>query len=181
MVVKRGQSVEEFSGLYLALGIITTILGALLMIFPFVGTLAIDLLLGISLFILGITGIVVGFLSHKQKGSTFIILNGILGIIVGCLLLFYPIQGIVALTFLMGIVLILQGIFEIGKSSQLKQKLWKKALLVDGIFCIIIGLLVFVGWPSDAIWVIGFLFGLSLLFVGILAICFSRAIKKVGL
>lgn len=181
MAKKEGQSVHEFSGLYLALGILMVIFGVLLLIFPFVGAVAIDLLLGISLFVVGVTGIVVGFVSKSQKGSTFMILNGIIALIVGFLLLFYPIGGIVTLTLLMGMLLVVQGIFEIGKSSQLRQKVWRKAILVDGIFCILIGILILLGWPSDSVWAIGILFGISLLFGGITAICFSRAVKKVGL
>jgi uncharacterized membrane protein HdeD (DUF308 family) len=123
-------------------------------------------------------GIVVGLVSRKWKGAILIILNGIICLIVGSMLLFYPLAGVIALTLLIGVMMIIQGIFEMIKSRQLKQKFWKNLLLTDGIFCLLLGILVTAGWPSDSIFVIGLLLGLTLLFAGITATGIGMALNK---
>lgn len=179
MAKKRGQdNHSEYWGLYLALGILMIIFGILLLIFPFVGTFAIEILLGVTLLILGIMGFVMGIVSIHEKGSVFIFINGLIALIVGFLLLFYPWSGVIALTLLIGIFMIIQGIFEMARSSSFP-KSWKTVVLIDGIFCLVLGILVLIGWPSDATWVIGLLLGLSLLFMGIVSICFGNAVRKV--
>jgi len=169
---------QDFHGLFLALGVLMTIFGILLVIFPFIGTIAVDLILGVALFVTGITGIVFGIVGRKWTGSALLIINGILSAVVGSILLFYPRFGIATLTLFIGVVIAMQGIFEMVKSAHVRSKFWKNTLIVDGIFSLLLGLLVLIGWPSDSIWVIGILLGVSLLFAGITSICFASAIKK---
>lgn len=172
------EALREYHSLFLILGIVMAVFGAILIIFPLVGTFAIDLLLGIALFVTGIVGMVAGSNSRKWKGSNFIILNGIIAFIFGALLLFYPLFGVITLTLLMGILLVVQGFFEIAKSFQLRHKFWKRMIFIDGIFGLILGILVLIGWPSDSLWVIGFIVGLSLFVSGIILLGLSSAIKK---
>jgi len=171
-------ALQGFSDLFLVLGVLMTVFGGMLIIFPLIGTFAIDLILGVAFFVIGITGIVVGVVSKKWKGAKFIILNGVIALIFSLLLLFYPLGGVITLTLLMGILLILEGIFEIGKSLQLRHKFWRKAFLIDGVCALLLGVLVLMGWPDDSLWAMGFIAGLSFLFIGVPLIWFSSAVKK---
>jgi len=176
---KRDQQVlAEHHNLFLILGILMFVFGILLMIFPFIGTFAINFLLGITFFVTGIVSIITGSVSRSWKGSTYVILNGVLMLIFGAVLLFFPLAGIITLTLLMSVLLIIQGLFEIGKSSHLNHKSWRRIILTDGIFSLILGILVLLGWPSDSEWVIGLMVGISLVLAGITSIAFSSAIKK---
>lgn len=175
MVIKGDSVLKEYSKHFMATGIVMLIFGLLLIIFPFIGTIAIELMFGAVLLVLGVVGIVIGALSMKWKGAVFIIFNGIFATIFGLLLLFYPIGGIIALTLFIGALMLVQGIFEMVKSAYVKDKFWKRAILFDGIFSFILGILVMIGWPYDSAYVIGLLLGISLLFSGLTFICFSKA------
>ncbi|MFA6022553.1 MAG: DUF308 domain-containing protein [Candidatus Pacearchaeota archaeon] len=175
---KEKEVLEGFKDFFLIFGIVMVIFGLLLMFFPVFGTIAIELLLGLTLLIIGIVGIVVGFVARKWKGSLFMLITGIVWLIVGLLLLLYPYKSIITLTLLMGILLILDSFFEMGKSYHLKSKFWRKVIFIDGFCALILGVLVIIGWPWDAEWAIGFLFGISILFSGIALIGLSSAVKK---
>ena len=51
-------------------------------------------------------------------------------------------------------------------------------VLLDGIITLILGVLVWRHWPSSAIWVIGTLIGISVIFSGISRIMLSSAVRQ---
>jgi uncharacterized membrane protein HdeD (DUF308 family) len=50
--------------------------------------------------------------------------------------------------------------------------------LFDGIITLILGALIWAHWPSTAVWVIGTLIGISLMFSGISRLMLSMAVRK---
>jgi len=53
-------------------------------------------------------------------------------------------------------------------------------VLVDGIVTLLLGLMIYVQWPSSSVWAIGVLVGVSMIISGVTRIMLSLAVRKVA-
>jgi uncharacterized membrane protein HdeD (DUF308 family) len=176
----NNQELQKMHSMFLVFGILLIVLGALLIVFPAVGTFTVEILLGFVLLIIGIVDVILAALTKGWKGFVFVLLSGLLCLIVAAMLLVNPLAGVVALTLLLGVFMVVGGIFEIAKSFSFKTiwpKFWQ-LVLVDGVFSLLIGILIVIGWPNDSPWVIGLLIGVSLLFAGFTSVAIGSALNK---
>ena len=103
---------------------------------------------------------------HDRKGFLFELLSGVLYLLVGVMILADPLEGALALTVLLAVFLVIEGIFKIVtgiKARPLNGWIW---LVVSGVVTLILGGLIWAEWPSSALWVIGLLVGIHLLLTG---------------
>jgi uncharacterized membrane protein HdeD (DUF308 family) len=166
-------------GLRIALGAVTIVAGALILAWPGGTLLAVAVLLGIQLIVAGIVRAVTAFTfdADSVAGRILFLLLGVLLVIVGILCLRAPLQTIAILVLLFGLSTIVSGALEFfhgvtGGGG------WA---IASGIISILIGIIVLsypVGSVSTMIW----LFGLSLLVVGLTGIvgAFIPSRSRVG-
>lgn len=153
-------------GWLLALGILMLILGVLLIGAPMVATLAVQIFLGWILLIGGIAQGIHAFMVREWRGFMLELLSGILYLVVGILLLNNPVQGALALTLVLAIFLVVEGIFKIVMGFQVRGHDGWVWLVASGVLSLILGAMIWSEWPSSALWVIGLLVGIQLLFTG---------------
>jgi uncharacterized membrane protein HdeD (DUF308 family) len=72
---------------------------------------------------------------------------------------------------LCGALLIVLGMLAVGSPAL--------AAVVDGIITLLLGLLIYLQWPSSASWAIGTLVGVSLIISGVTRLMLSLAVRKV--
>jgi len=171
------QDIKGSSGWLLALGIIYVIMGFLIIGTPVAATLAIDLLIGIVLIIGGLISIVESFLAGDWKRFLFIFLSGVLYVVVGALLLKNPMAAILTLTLLLAAFLIVEGIFKVIHAFQLKPLpswIW---LFISGAASVILGLMVWAGFPERSTFILGLLVGIAFLMNGISMVMVAFALK----
>ena len=77
------------------------------------------------------------------------------------------IEGEISLALLAGVVVLVEGITELAAGASSKAPM-AGLVLLDGLLSAGIGLLLVLEWPSDSIWALGTLFGITL---------FSSALK----
>ena len=171
-------ALSKYKNLFLAEGIIFVVLGLLAVAAPLFFTIAFELMIG-WLFIIG--GIVLGYRAFTSKatpGFGFALVSSILYIVVGLLLLFYPLRGVLTLTFLLALFYFLEGIAQIVYATFIREvKNWGW-ILVSGILAVLIAFIIWSGWPSTALWVLGLLVGINLLFYGISRMLLATSISK---
>ena len=158
--------VAEKRGWFISVGIVLVVLGIIAMGSPIFTTIAAKVLLGWLILFAGIAQVIRAFLSRNWKGFWGNIIVGLLYVIVGAWLAFYPLAGIIALTVLIAILFIAEGIFQIGIAFQVRPVggwIW---VGVSGVVAIVVGGLIFLGLPSSAKWAIGLLVGINLLMTG---------------
>lgn len=160
------EAVEENWGWFLALGIALSILGIAAISVPQVTTLATELFIGWILLIGGVAQVVNAFWSRRWGGFFLALLAGILYLVVGALLLAYPLRGVLVLTLLLGMFFMIEGAFKITISFALRPIPNWGLVLASGIISLLIAFLILANWPSTAAWAIGLLVGLDLLFSG---------------
>lgn len=153
-------------GWLLALGVLLSVLGLLLIAAPALGTLAIDLLVGWFLIIGGIAQLIHACMEKAWRGFLLELASGALYLVVGFLLVFYPLAGAQALTIFLAAFLLVEGIVRIAMALRLRQAQGWGWLLFGGIVTVILALLIWMQWPASALWVIGLLVGINLLFTG---------------
>lgn len=147
-------------------GILFVILGMMAVALPAIFTLSIELFIG-WLLIFG--GIFQGFRSLQArpfKGSYPSLIISILAIIVGILLIAYPLTGVLTLTLLLATYFLIEGIAKIVIAIQWKPSTNWGWLLVSGILSLLISLIIWGGYPGTATWALGLLVGINMIFFG---------------
>ena len=153
-------------GWLLAAGIALVVLGVVALSVPcFVG-LAMEVFLGWLLVIGGVLQGVQAFRTRGWGGFFFAVLSAALYIVAGVLLLGNPMWGLIAMTLLLAVFFVVEGIFKIIMALTLRPMPNWGWILVTGILAVLIGILIWSEWPSSAGWVIGLFVGIEMIFTG---------------
>jgi uncharacterized membrane protein HdeD (DUF308 family) len=153
-------------GWLLALGILMIALGVFAVGAPGVATVAVQLVLGWILVIGGIGQGIHAFMVKGWGGFLLQLLSAALYLLVGVLLLVNPVEGALALTFILAVFLIVEGVFKLVMALRVRPHRGWGWLMASGILSLILGLLIWSEWPVAGLWVIGLLVGIQLLFTG---------------
>ena len=153
-------------GWLLALGILMIILGVVAMAAPVVATIAIQVMLGWLLVISGIAEGIHAFMVKEWRGFLLELLSAVLYLGVGLLLLVDPLKGALALTLILAVFLLVEGIFKIITAFRVRDHRGWGWLLASGIVSVVLGVMIWAQWPASGLWVIGLLVGIQLLFTG---------------
>lgn len=165
-------------GMALALGIVLVLLGAVAVALPNVATFAAEAVVG-WLFVL--SGLVYAYSVITLRGVWRIAAAAaiaLLSLATGILLLVYPLHGVVTLTLVMAAYFAVAGVLRIVHSLQhrhLRGWLWG---LASGGASIAVAALVLAGWPDTALWALGLLLGVDLLFSGWALIMLYGALRQ---
>tara|TARA_R110002124_G_scaffold63777_9_gene174632 strand:+ start:4410 stop:4916 length:507 start_codon:yes stop_codon:yes gene_type:complete len=162
-----------------ALGIVTIIMGSAAILFPLFGSIAVAVVIGFALVIAGIAQIIAAF-SHPKWGVrilTFIV--GLLSLLAGIFLLLNPVNGIFALTIVVAAIFFTEGIWKTIYAFRMRPHPGWGWLLFDGILSVVLGLMLWVQFPSSALWALGILAGISILLSGWTMVMLGVAIGKI--
>lgn len=171
------EGLKENRGWILALGVIYIIMGLVIAGSPMASTLAIEIFLGFILIVGGIISVVGSFFSGNWKRLALILLSGILYLVVGVMLLKNPMAGVLTLTILLAAFLLVEGIFKIIHSFQMKPAANWGWLLVSGIASVVLGVMIWGEFPESSAFIIGLLVGIYFLLNGISMVMISFALK----
>ena len=156
-------------------GVVAIVLGILCMIAPMIAGLSIALLLGILLIAGGLLRMMWAFKAGGVgKGGILRLLLGCLTLVFGVLVAVNPVFAAATLTILLSIYFIVDGLVEIAAGTSTKQG-W---LTFAGVISIILGIMVWTGFPMSGPWVTGILLGLKLLMIGIIMLTGGSAVRS---
>jgi uncharacterized membrane protein HdeD (DUF308 family) len=135
---------------------------------PPLASLAITILLGWLFLISGIAGLVLTFWARQMPGFWWSLISAILAIVAGAILLAQPVQGTLTLTIVVGAYFLAEGVATIMYALEHRKELSQRWswLLVAGIMDILIAAIIIAGLPGSALWAIGLLAGVNMLFGG---------------
>jgi len=156
---------EHWQG-FLALGIVLILLGVAAIFFPFVATLATELTIAWILVFSGIAQGLHAFRLRHRIGFWPSLLSGLLTLTIGLLLLVFPMSGILSITLFVAALFLVNGAFRIAQAIQLRPLAHWGWLLAGGILSMLLGVLVLAQWPAAALWLLGLLVGIDLMFSG---------------
>jgi uncharacterized membrane protein HdeD (DUF308 family) len=161
-------SLHEHWRLFVVEGIVLLVLGAAAIIVPAVATLAYAIFIGWLFLIMGAVGLATTFRMRQAPGFWWSLLSAALAIAVGVALIGWPFRGEVSLTLLLIAFFLIEGIASIMYALEHRRELSGRwgFMLVSGIIDLILGGIIFVGLPETAMWAIGLLVGINMLFGG---------------
>ena len=169
---------RRYKHIFIAEGVIFTLLGLFAMSLPQVFSLTLDYFFG-WLFVIGALALGArAILTPDMPNKTNTLLSTLLYLILGILLLVYPMSGILTLTLLMGVYFLFDGIAKIYGGIEMKPMHNWGWIVTNCVLSLILALLIFGSWPSQASWVLGVLFGINLFITGIITLAFMWSISK---
>jgi uncharacterized membrane protein HdeD (DUF308 family) len=162
------QSVREHWVLFLIEGIVLVMLGILAIVVPPLATIAFTLFLGWLFLISGIVGLFTTFWARQAPGFWWSLFSAVLAIAAGIVLLAWPVSGAVSLTLLLIVFFTIEGVLSIMYALEHKKELsgrwgW---MLVSGIIDLVLAAIILIGLPGTAVWALGLLVGINMLFGG---------------
>jgi uncharacterized membrane protein HdeD (DUF308 family) len=161
-------AIHEHWRLFLVEGIILVILGIAAIVLPQVATLAAEILIGWLFLISGIVGLGTTFMMRHAPGFWWALVSAIIGIAAGIVLLLWPISGIVSLTLVLIAFFVVEGIATIMYAIEHRNQLSSRWgwMLASGVVDLILAGIIFAGLPGTAVWALGLLVGINMLFGG---------------
>jgi uncharacterized membrane protein HdeD (DUF308 family) len=142
------------------------ILGGLLAIgYPADSTSATVTVIGVVLITAGILQVVSAFWASAWGGFFVHLLGGLLATFVGVIFVERPLISAVEWTLVLAFFFVGGGLIRTVSAVALRFTAWGWSLL-NGIVTLVLGVLIWRGWPGDGLWVIGTLIGIELIFSG---------------
>jgi uncharacterized membrane protein HdeD (DUF308 family) len=172
------EHIRERRGWFLVLGIILVGLGVLALGDTIIVTLLSVVFLGWLLIISAIVQ-AVHWLRGREERHWLDLFVFVLDFVVGLILLSNPAGGALALTLVLAAFFLVGGLMRVfgALSSDAPHRAWA---VLDGAVSILLGILLWIHWPSSALWFIGFAIGIGLIFRGWAWIMLALWIRQSG-
>ncbi|MEA2911594.1 MAG: hypothetical protein QOJ15_3675 [Bradyrhizobium sp.] len=161
-------AVREHWKAFLIEGIVLVVLGLAAMIVPPLASLAVTIFLGWMFLISGVVGLAMTFWARQMPGFWWSLISAALAVVAGLILLARPVQGTLTLTIVVGAYFLAEGVATIMYALEHRRELSQRWqwLLVAGIMDLLIAAVIITGLPGSALWAVGLLVGINLLFGG---------------
>ena len=163
---------------FLALGILLFIGGVAALSCPFFSSVILVMVLGVVLIVSGIATIVGAFWAGKWSAFFLQLLVGILYVMAGLAIRDTPMESTALLTLFIAAFFIVVGAFRIVVALVERFPQWGWVLF-NGVVTLTVGIIIYDTFPASALWLIGLLVGIELLFNGLSWIMLSLAMRRV--
>jgi uncharacterized membrane protein HdeD (DUF308 family) len=163
------ETMRAYWVLFLVQGVIMMALGVFAVIWPQISTVAADIYIGWIFLLSGIAGLVTMFWAPSIPAFLWSLLTAALTLIVGVLLLWHPVEGVVSLTLALVAFFIVEGIFQIAAAIRYRDAFpdswgW---MVMSGIADLVLAGLIISGWPGTVSWALGLIVGVNLITSGL--------------
>ena len=172
------QELRRNWGWFLVLGIALIALGVAAIGLSCVATLATVMTFGILVLVGGCVEVVSSFWARNWGGFFLHVLAGILYAVIGFLMLTRPVAAAAGLTLMLAALFFVGGMFRIIAALGHRFHGWSWVLL-NGIITVVLGAMIWQGWPETAFWVIGMFLGIDLVFDGMSWVMLGLAVRHI--
>lgn len=161
-------------------GVLLIILGVLAIAEPYLAAIALATFIAYMLVIVGILHVALAFHTHSGKAFFWKLLVGICYLFIGGYLLFRPALTVASLTLVLAFLFLFEGVLDFmlwWKSRSSQGAFW---ILLDSIVTLILGVMIYVHWPSSSVWAVGTLVGISFIMSGVARVMLSMAVRTIA-
>ncbi len=166
--------------MFLFEGVVLLILGAAAIAVPPLAGVATTIVLGWLFLAGGIVGAVTTFGSRHAPGFFWSLLSAVLAIVVGAVLLWNPLTGLVTLTYVLIAYFVAEGVFSMAFAIAHRRELmgrWEW-MMFNGIMDIVLAAIIIAGLPGTLAWALGLLVGIDLILGGAALIAMALAVRR---
>jgi uncharacterized membrane protein HdeD (DUF308 family) len=154
-------------------GSILIVLGIIGIALPNFTTIVVETWIALLLSSAGVAKLIYAFQTRSRGGFVWKLLLSILYIATGIMLFVNPLAGVLTLTLLLGSFLLTEGVFEIVLAYRLREHPNWPWVLGNGIITLLLGAIVWFGWPANYPWLIGTVVSASIIVTGISRVMLS--------
>jgi len=172
------KAVSERSGWFTALGILMILLGVVAIGAPFATGVGVSLLVGWLLVISGVAHGIHAFKATGWRGGLVQFLCGLLYLGVGVMMITRPVAGLLALTVTVLVYFVVSGIFKIILAIRVENLPQRGWVTVSGVLSLVLAIYIGSQFPTSALWVIGMLFGIEMMFSGWAFVMIAMAARR---
>ncbi|MGF1517115.1 MAG: HdeD family acid-resistance protein [Nodosilinea sp.] len=171
--------IKATTGWVIAISLGLMLLGVLAILMPNIALAFFTSGLGWLVLLSGILQIMQSFQAGPLRGRCLSLGGGTLYAIAGLYILINPVKSAAVLAFALGLLFIAEGIFTIAMAFGYRAgRSLSWFVAINGIVTLILGILVFNGWPFRSIRLIGAYMGISLLLSGASLLSAALAARK---
>jgi uncharacterized membrane protein HdeD (DUF308 family) len=146
---------------------------------PFLAAVAVTALIGWLIVFAGIVHLAIAFHSHGAGSVIWKLLVGLAYVCFGLYVIMHPVLGVASLTLILASLFLIEGILQVILFFKMRSLQGSSWMLIDGVITLLLGLLIYVQWPSSSAWAIGTLVGISMIMSGVSRVMLSLAVRKV--
>jgi len=170
--------VKRRSGWGLFMGILTSVVGIVFLIYPFATATLTTVFIGSMLIVVGVSELILAFASQTPGGFfTQVFLAALYGF-TGAMILAYPFQGVESLTLFVGAMLVVRGVLALVAAFKIKPLDGWGWFLADAIGSLVAGGFILAKFPSSSAWAVGTLVGASVLVTGVARTAIAARIRR---
>jgi uncharacterized membrane protein HdeD (DUF308 family) len=159
-------------------GVLLIVFGMVAVGLPLYAAVAVNALVAWLIVLAGVVHLMVAFRAHGAGSRIWKLLVGVAYICFGAYLIARPLLGVASLTLLLASLFLIEGILNIVlyvKMRPIHGSIW---VLIDGIITLLLGLMIYMQWPSSSAWAIGTLVGVSLIISGVARVAMSLGVHE---
>lgn len=171
--------IRKTSGATTSFGILIVFLGMIAWMSPLFSGLTIAVMIGMIMMVGGIAGTIYSFKSPSFKEGIWKFLFGGITLVFGFVMIAFPGKGLGAITIILTIFFIVEGISKIVISFQTKSAEGWGWVLFSGILSLLFAIIIIAQWPVSGAWAVGITVGAYLLAFGLSMISFGSQTKEV--
>ncbi|MCC6207575.1 MAG: DUF308 domain-containing protein [Gammaproteobacteria bacterium] len=169
--------VRENRASFLVLGVMMTFLGIEAIALPYFASLAIGMLTGAILLVIGVAQAVIVIRKPSWRGFPHWLSGGLLSAGIGLALLAYPLAGVLSLTLLLAAFLLTEGALRVLLALRLRPYDHWNWSMASGVLALMLAVLILTQWPEAALWILGLSVGIDLIFSGWMLIMLAAAAR----
>jgi len=172
--------VRHASTLSILWGVLLIVFGMFAVGAPFIAAVAVSVAVAWLIILAGVVHLMIAFHAHRAGRLIWKLLVGLAYLLFGVYLIMHPVLGVASLTLVLASLFLIEGILDVilfFKMRPMQGALW---VLVDGIITLLLGLMIYMQWPSSSAWAIGVLVGVSMIISGLTRVMLSLAVRKVA-
>ncbi len=174
----KSQALSTSRGWLIFGGILSIFVGFIAIGSPYVFSFIIAKWLGIAVLVIGVISLTTAILG-KHKGHRLAEgLSGVIRIIAGFILLRCIGSSMAIITLVLAGYLAAGGIAAIFGAVKLRGNAGSVWILINGIASLLLSFMVFARWPSNSVAILGLLFGVHAIFIGVSYLMLGLAARK---
>jgi uncharacterized membrane protein HdeD (DUF308 family) len=170
--------VRQASTLSILWGVSLIILGMLAVGSPFIAAVAVNVVIAWLIILAGVVHLTVAFHTREAGSLIWRLLVGLAYVCFGVYLIARPAVGVASLTLVLASLFLVEGILNIALFFKVRSVQRSSWFLIDGIVTLLLGLMIYMQWPSSSAWAIGTLVGVSMIISGVTRVMLSLAVRK---
>jgi len=158
------------------MGWLCIVFGILAIVMPWIAGQSILMMVGILVMAAGVMRMIWAFRAGSLGKGILVFLIGVLTLLAGVAVIANPLMSSAVLTIMLAVYFVVDGFSELMSAFSVEEgKGW---LLFDAVVTIILGIMIFTGFPLAGTVAIGVFLGIKLLFVGITMLTVRSAVKN---